>query len=68
MDERLLFYLNRHAEVNHTKSIQLSHQQIADELNSSREVVSRLLKKLEQKNMVSLHRNSIELLEITGSK
>jgi CRP/FNR family transcriptional regulator len=68
MDERLLFYLHRHAEVNKTKSIQLSHQQIADELNSSREVVSRLLKKLEQKNILSLHRNSIELLDLTAGK
>lgn len=68
MDERLLFYLNRHAEVNKTQSIQLSHQQIADELNSSREVISRLLKKLEQRRIVSLHRNFIELKHTINSK
>jgi len=63
MDERLLFYLQRHTEINHTRKIQLSHQQIADELNSSREVISRLLKKMEQRNIVSLHRSFIELTD-----
>ncbi|MDE3143350.1 MAG: Crp/Fnr family transcriptional regulator [Bacteroidota bacterium] len=68
MDERLLFYLQRHSEVNQTSTIQLSHQQIADELNSSREVISRLLKKLEQRKIVALHRNFIELKQISAEK
>ncbi|HEX3024761.1 MAG TPA: Crp/Fnr family transcriptional regulator [Chitinophagaceae bacterium] len=68
MDERLLFYLQRHAEVNQTATIQLSHQQIADELNSSRDVISRLLKKLEQRKIVSLHRNYIELKQTVAEK
>jgi CRP/FNR family transcriptional regulator, anaerobic regulatory protein len=59
MDERLEFYLKRQAEKlgNH---IHLTHQQIADDLNSSREVVSRLLKTMEKNKRVALHRNSIE--------
>lgn len=61
MDERLFFYLKRYTETNHSKTISLSHQQIADELNSSREVISRLLKKMEQRGLVMLNRNSIEL-------
>ena len=61
MDERLQFYLNRHASVNQSNIVNLSHQQIADELNSSREVISRLLKKMEQRKMLMLHRNYIEL-------
>ena len=44
------------------KFIELSHQQIADDLNSSREVISRLLKKMEQRHLVKLHRNMIELV------
>jgi CRP/FNR family transcriptional regulator len=66
LDERLLFYLKRHVKVS-GKEIRLSHQQIADELNSSREVISRLLKKLEQTKAISLHRNYIEVhdLDIT---
>jgi CRP/FNR family transcriptional regulator len=43
------------------KIIELSHQQIADDLNSSREVISRLLKKMEQQNLVKLNRNMIEM-------
>ena len=69
MDERLEFYLKRHADKSGKKNtagtgqvIELSHQQIADDLNSSREVISRLLKKMEQRNRVKLHRNMIELL------
>ena len=62
MDERLRSYLERHAKVHNSSIISLSHQQIADELNSSREVVSRLLKKMEQRNMVILHRNAVELI------
>jgi CRP/FNR family transcriptional regulator len=60
LDERLLFYLKRHIEVSGPE-IRLSHQQIAEELNSSREVISRLLKKLEQTGAVTLHRNYIEV-------
>jgi CRP/FNR family transcriptional regulator len=62
MDERLEFYLKRYADKSGKKNIELSHQQIADDLNSSREVISRLLKKMEQRNLVKLNRNMIELL------
>ena len=63
LDERLLFYLKRHVKVS-GKEIRLSHQHIADELNSSREVISRLLKKLEQTNAITLHRNYIEVHDL----
>ena len=63
LDERLVFYLKRHVQVSGTE-IRLSHQQIADELNSSREVISRLLKKLEQRGILQLHRNYIEILNL----
>ena len=64
MDERLLFYLKRYKEINHSNLVNLSHQQIANELNTSREVISRLLKKLEQKNVLLLHRKYIEMRNI----
>jgi CRP/FNR family transcriptional regulator len=60
MDERLEFYLKRHVTNSGTQEIELSHQRIADDLNSSREVISRLLKKMEQRGMVKLHRNMIQ--------
>ncbi|HEY8398804.1 MAG TPA: Crp/Fnr family transcriptional regulator [Flavihumibacter sp.] len=62
MDERLEFYLKRHADIVGSNIVSLSHQQIADELNSSREVISRLLKKMEQLGKVRLQRNAIELI------
>lgn len=62
MDERLEFYLKRHQEASGSNDLKLSHQEIATELNTSREVISRLLKKLEQRGALNLHRNHIELL------
>jgi CRP/FNR family transcriptional regulator len=64
MDERLEFYLKRAKEAEHTNKIEISHQQIATELNTSREVVSRLLKKMEQRGTLKLHRNAIEILKL----
>lgn len=61
MDERLEFYLKRYITSTGKKTIETSHQQIADDLNSSREVISRLLKKMEQRNLLKLHRNMIEM-------
>jgi CRP/FNR family transcriptional regulator len=63
MDERLEFYLKRHADACGCVDLKLSHQEIASELNTSREVISRLLKKMEQRNYLKLHRNHIELLK-----
>jgi CRP/FNR family transcriptional regulator len=62
MDERLEFYLKRHADETGKTTIELSHQQIADDLATSREVISRLLKKMEQRKLLQLHRNMIELI------
>ena len=62
MDERLEFYIKRHKD-NVGTEIKLSHQEIASELNTSREVISRLLKKMEQRGHIRLHRNNIEILK-----
>lgn len=63
LDERLEFYLKRQKEIFGSNTINVSHQQIADELNSSREVISRLLKKMEQRGWLELNRNQIVLLK-----
>lgn len=60
MDERLEWYLKNQAKSG--RQIHLTHQQIANDLSSSREVISRLLKKLENQGLVALHRNHIEFL------
>lgn len=61
MDERLEFYLKNQWKSCGCSDIPINHQTIAQDLNSSREVISRLLKKLEQRNMLALHRNHIEI-------
>ncbi|KFF16898.1 Crp/Fnr family transcriptional regulator [Flavobacterium hydatis] len=63
MDERLEFYLKRHKDACGCTELKVSHQEIATELNTSREVISRLLKKMEQRGLVKLNRNQIELLK-----
>jgi CRP/FNR family transcriptional regulator len=59
MDERLEWYLKQQAG-QLGKQLHLTHQQIANDLNSSREVISRLLKKMEKNQRLHLHRNHIE--------
>ena len=62
MDERLEFYLKKQVENCGCHDLQINHQTIANDLNSSREVISRLLKKMEQRGILILHRNHIEFL------
>jgi len=60
MDERLMDYLVEKSENN---KLETTHQKIANDLGTSREVVSRLLKDFERRKQVSLSRNSITLLK-----
>jgi CRP/FNR family transcriptional regulator len=62
MDDRLLKYLQNKVKVTHNTLIQTTHQEIAYDLNTSRVVISRLLKKLENMNVIALGRNSINLI------
>ncbi len=62
MDKQILNYLNKRCQATHTNYLNITHQQIADELHTHREALSRLLRTMEQKNIVKLGRNSIEVL------
>ena len=62
MDERLLNYLFDKAKINKSNEIQSTHQEIAYDLHTSRVVISRLLKALENEGRIRLHRASIEIL------
>lgn len=64
MDQKLEFYLKRQFDAVGGKSITVTHQEIADDLNSSREVISRLLKKLESQKRISVSRNEITRLSL----
>ena len=64
LDERLIKHLKELSSIQKSNSISTSHQEIATNLNSSREVISRLLKQMEKKEMVKLSRNVIELIKL----
>lgn len=63
LDERLFEYIKKRAEIRSDKTINTTHQRIADDLNVSREAVSRLLKSLEKKGHILLGRNKIVYLD-----
>lgn len=62
LDERLIKYLKKKVKLSGKTSIPLSHKQIADEMGTSRVVISRLLKQLENEKKLVLYRNEIKLL------
>ncbi len=62
MDERLEFYIKGQVK-KLGRHIKLTHQEIATDLNSSREVISRLMKKMERNGWVIIHRNSFEWIK-----
>jgi len=61
MDERLEYYLIKQKNSFQNKTLNLTHEQIANDLNSSRVVISRLLKQMENNGKVKLLRNEIEV-------
>jgi len=64
MDERIFKYLKDKAMVNNNDELTTTHKHIAEDLLTSRVVVSRLLKKLENEQKIKLFRNSIKILEL----
>jgi CRP/FNR family transcriptional regulator, anaerobic regulatory protein len=57
MDERLLSYIKREQQIHNSSTLTINHTEVAEELNSSREVISRLMKKLSEKGMIRLLKN-----------
>jgi CRP/FNR family transcriptional regulator len=57
LDERLMDYL----EKNEQKTVKITHQGLANKMNTSRSVISRVLKKLENKGIIKLHHGYIEI-------
>lgn len=63
LDVRLINYLREKSRISGKTVINVSHEEIANDLASSRVVISRLLKKLENDGKVLLYRNQIKLLK-----
>ena len=64
LEKRLWNYLIEKKRVTKQTTLSITHQTIAQDLHSSRVVISRLLKRLENNQKISLHRNAIELIEL----
>ncbi len=62
-DKRLLTYLQNERKAKGDSTIHATHQQIANDIGSTREVVSRLLKKLENESYVKLEHKKVLLLD-----
>ena len=62
MDERLEFYILKYVKQFGT-IVNLTHQDIANDLNTSREVISRLLKKMEHNGWIIMNRNSFDWIK-----
>ena len=61
MEERLLKYLKDKTLINRSMEINITHSEIANDLHSSRVVVSRLMKKFEKEGILQQHRNKITI-------
>lgn len=64
MDKQLLHYLEERSKAINSRVLDITHQEIADELHAHREAISRLLRTMEQKKLVRLGRNNIEVLTL----
>ncbi len=62
MDERLENYVNDKIKILNSKHIYTTHKEIAADLHTSRVVISRLLKKMENTQKIKLHRSFIEVM------
>ncbi len=63
LDKRLMEYLQEKRDLSGKKIISLSHREIAQELGTAREVISRIVKKLEKENRVRQLNEGIEILQ-----
>lgn len=64
MDKRLYDHLSTKIQLSRQKAIKMSHQQIANELGTAREVISRVMKKLETDGKVRQSNDGIEIISV----
>lgn len=62
LDERLLQLLIQKSKLTHSKEIVVTHSQLAEELGTAREVISRVAKQMENEGLIRLSRNKITLV------
>ncbi|MBK8611546.1 MAG: Crp/Fnr family transcriptional regulator [Chitinophagaceae bacterium] len=64
LDKRILDYLSEKVKVTGKNPVKISHKEIANDLGTAREVVSRLVKKLESQHLLKQYHDSIGLIEL----
>ena len=64
IEDRLIRYLQNKSELLKSKNLHVSHQSIASDLGTSREVISRITKKLQLENILIQHKRHIELIAV----
>lgn len=64
LDQRLLHYLQKRVEITGKNPIKISHKEIANDLGTAREVISRLIKKFENQDILKQYTDGIEVLEL----
>ncbi len=66
MDQRLARLLISRADYEKSSTLTYTHQGLATELGTAREVVSRILKDFERRNLVELRRGEVEVLNVVA--
>ncbi|MCX7877677.1 MAG: Crp/Fnr family transcriptional regulator [Ignavibacteria bacterium] len=61
LDQRLIDFIEKKCEVSESTTLYITHESLANQLGSSRVVISRLLKQLEEQGFIKLGRNKITL-------
>jgi CRP/FNR family transcriptional regulator len=64
MNQRLLKYLSDKAKINNDVNLEITHQEIANDLNTSRVVITRLIKELHDGGKIYSTRNKIRVLDL----
>ena len=62
MDKRLLNLIKKKCDLTKSQTLSVTHEHLANELGTAREVVSRLLKQMEDEGLVKLSRNKVTLV------
>jgi CRP/FNR family transcriptional regulator len=63
MDDRILKHLQDKAKVLKNNVLEVTHQKIAEDMHTSRVVVSRILKKLEKEGKIQMYRNAVKVVQ-----
>lgn len=66
LDRRLAAFLLEESRMDHTDTLTITHEKIADHLGTAREVITRMLKYLQSEDLIQLSRGRIQLLDEAG--